>query len=151
MPQVMAVDRHCHFKMVQHRFHLPTSTSDLQLENVGEHLAVSLKMVIWNLMFPGSWRDNNQPVEEGGCRVMQRFTAHPRLACTQVPCEMLQAKMAQPSCHGIGECGLDAIMTDMDAWRRLLQLHLLESRKLIRSCPLSVWRTKLPSRGNWGI
>ena len=129
MPLMMAVDSHCHLETVQQRFHLPTPTSVLQLENVGEHPSVSLQMVIWNRVFPGSWRDDDQSPEEGSCRIVQTFGAHPRLACTQVPWERLQMKMAQPWCHGIGECGLDATATDMVAQKSLFQLHLLEARK----------------------
>ena len=66
------------------------------------------------------------------------FGAHPRLACTQVLWEMLQAKMARPSWPGVGESGLDATATDMDAQKRLqgalktgkvLVLHLHEEPK----------------------
>ena len=127
MPLMMAVDSHCHLETVQQWFHLPTPTSVLQLENVGEHPNVSLQMVIWNRVFPGSWRDDDQSPEEGSCRIVQTFGAHPRLACTQVPWERLQMKMAQPWCHGIGECGLDATATDMDAQKSLFQLHLLQN------------------------
>ena len=104
MPLMMAVDSHCHLETVQQRFHLRNPTSVLQLKNVGEHPAVLLKIVIWNRVFPGSWRDNEQPTEEGDCRVVQKFGANPRLTCTQVPWGMLQAKIAELSCHGIGEC-----------------------------------------------
>ena len=123
----LVMEMECIPEVVQQRFHLPTPTSVLQLENVGEHPAVSLRTVIW--VFPGSWRDNEQPTEEEDCRVVQTFGAHPRLAGTQVPWEMLQAKIAEPSCHGIGECELDAMATDMDAQKRLFQLHLLEAHK----------------------
>ena len=129
IPRMRAVDSHCHLETVQQRFYLSSPTSVLQLKNVGEHPAVSLRIVIWNRVFPGSWRDIEQPMEEEDCRVVQTFGAHPRLACTQVPWEMLQAKIAEPSCHGIGECGLDATATEMDAQKRLFQLYLLEARK----------------------
>ena len=115
MPRKGTVDSHCHLETVQQRFHLPTPTSALQLKNVCEHPGVSLKIVIWNRVFPGSWRDSEQPTEKKDCKVVQTFGAHPRLACTQVPWEMLQAKIAEPSCHGIGECGLNAKATYMDA------------------------------------
>ena len=65
MPLMIAVDSHGHLEMAQCWFHLQSPTSILQFENVSEHPAVSLNMIIWNRVFPGSWRDVNQPTGEG--------------------------------------------------------------------------------------